>query len=373
MGKTFEDRDLFMKELALLVNQDSGSNNPNGVNCVASQLESWFREAGWQTDRHHLDERCGDMLTACNRKCEHYDVMLLGHMDTVFPEGTTAKRSFSLEEDGVTAKGPGVADMKHGLLVMVYLARMLGTNGQKNIMCVMTPDEELGSPYSAEVTSTLARHANQVMILEAASPDGAHCVERKGCLKYDILFRGIAAHAGYLFEEPNASAVSELCSFVQRLESLRDRERGITSSVGLISGGTAINVVPEEARLKAELRMWTNEEQAELERRIQDLVVSPKVCGCSIEIVSCQKVPPLQPSIETKSSIERLRCLAADQGIDFVVRPRGGITDANLLQQTCPVILDAMGPAGGNDHCELEFMNTDTIGDCLTLLLAYLG
>ena len=363
----------FLQSLAVLVGIDSGTDNPEGVNQVLTYLQKRYHEIGWKTCRQHLSNQCGNLLIACNRRQEWYDYLLLGHMDTVFPKGTAAKRPFSIQADGITAMGPGVADMKHGLLVMLTLAEMLGTNGHASVMCVMTPDEEIGSPYSSKLVRQLTAHAKQVLIFEAASPDGSHCVTRKGCTRCEIMFHGIPAHAGYLFETKHASAISELCRFVPKLERLCDRDRDITCSVGLITGGSAINVVAETASLKAELRMWHKEEQAALREKIMELIAYPEIPGCHIELSSCTETPPLQPTAHTMLAVKKLQTIATQYGDTFEVKPRCGISDANLLQGVCPVILDALAPIGGSDHCPQEFMRTDTIERCIHLLYTYLS
>ena len=135
----------YIERLNTLVNIDSWSHDPAGLNRMADELEAWYRELGWHIDRRHLDDKTGDLLICSNRPAEHYDVMFIGHTDTVFPTGTVEKRPFRAEGD--MCYGPGVADMKNGDVAMYLIAKHLDPRALEklNICMIYNPDEEIGS------------------------------------------------------------------------------------------------------------------------------------------------------------------------------------------------------------------------------------
>ena len=166
----FVNREEYLEQLKTLVNIESGSYDPEGINRVADQLETWYRDLGWHIQRHHLDDRTGDLLEISNRPASHYDVMFVGHMDTVFPRGTLAHWPFST--DGVNAYGPGVGDMKNGDVAMYQVATHLSKRALEklNICMAYNPDEEIGSIYSKEKLDAIGRKSDFVYVMEGAGP-----------------------------------------------------------------------------------------------------------------------------------------------------------------------------------------------------------
>lgn len=166
------DLDLYLKQLEELVNIDSGSRNAAGITKVAQKLSGWYRDLGWNVETIPLGEETGPVLLITNRPSDHYDAMFIGHMDTVFPDGTAAKRPFRIE--GENYYGPGVGDMKNGDTAMYHIAANLPREvlDKLSIAMVYNPDEEIGSVYSRETTDAIGRKADHIFVMESAGQKG---------------------------------------------------------------------------------------------------------------------------------------------------------------------------------------------------------
>ena len=238
----------YINELEQIVNIDSGTYSISGVNLIGDFFASRFINLGWSVQRVSISDKVGKLLDICSQKVAHYDVLFIGHMDTVFTEGTAKLRPFYIH-DG-RAYGPGVADMKCGLLSLWHTVKELPENAKKMaIRIILNPDEEITSIYSTEYIAQAAANSSYVFIFEPAMLDGAFCVERKGRIRYEFKFTGISTHAGYIFERENASAVVEMAHWIVALMSLSNKEKDTTVNIGRIEGGEADNVVAKQAML----------------------------------------------------------------------------------------------------------------------------
>ena len=370
----FVNREEYLEQLKTLVNIESGSYNAAGINRVADQLEAWYRDLGWHIQRHHLDDRTGDLLEISNRPADHYDVMFVGHMDTVFPDGTVAQRPFSMDE--VNAYGPGVGDMKNGDVAMYQVATHLSPEALEklNICMAYNPDEEIGSIYSKEKLDEIGRKSDYVYVMESASGNGGrHCFARKGMMRYVIRFHGQAAHAGFMFERENASAVLEMGHYIVKLMGLASREEDTTVNVGVAKGGTATNVVADSAEIWVEMRFKKESERERLTKEIDQLLNGePFVPGVRVEVASHTSMTAWTKTPEALAHIAHMESLAESLGIPFTQKDRGGLSDANHLSTTGAICSDGMGPHGALDHSEKEYSIIDTIQPCVQLLCAVL-
>ena len=373
MGQITVDRGEYLEQLKTLVNIESGSYDPEGINRVADQLEAWYRDLGWHVQRHHLDDRTGDLLEISNRPADHYDVMFVGHMDTVFPDGTVAQRPFSMDE--VNAYGPGVGDMKNGDVAMYQVATHLSPEALKklNICMAYNPDEEIGSIYSKEKLDEIGRKSDFVYVMEGAGPGGEHCFARKGAMRYVLRFHGQAAHAGFMFERENASAVLEMGHYIVKLMGLASREEDTTVNVGVAKGGTATNVVADFAEIWVEMRFKKESERERLTKEIDQLLNGePFVPGVRVEVASHTSMTAWTKTPEALAHIAHMEEIAKKLGLEFEQKDRGGLSDANHLSTTGAICSDGMGPHGALDHSEKEYSIIDTIQPCVQLLCAVL-
>jgi glutamate carboxypeptidase len=236
--------DTYLADLAPLINLDCGTRTPAGVARVADIMTEKYEAIGWQVTRHQFAAECGPCLEATNAPgADHYDVMLVGHMDTVFPEGTAAKRPLKIE--GNQAFGPGVSDMKSGLLSTWYALKELdpAVLARLKVLVCCNCDEEIGSPWSKAWLVERARQSGCVLVAEAARPSGDLISARKGNAKYRITFHGKASHAGSALAQ-GISAITELAHWVLAINQQVNMETGTTMNVGVVQGGPASTWCP---------------------------------------------------------------------------------------------------------------------------------
>jgi PAS domain S-box-containing protein len=253
MHLTNFDLDNYLKELETIVNMDSGSSYPEGVAKVADFFIKKYKELGCYTDKVNLSPRIGPCVRVLTKHTDRFDVLLVGHMDTVFPEGTTLKRPFRIKDR--IAYGPGVVDMKAGLLSAYYVIKewMSQKNREGSICLLMNSDEEIGSVYSTPWIKEHAAKSKVAFVLEPARSDGSFVIERKGTAKFEVIFRGVSAHAG-VDPEKGKSAIVEMARWILELDELNDYEKGLTLNTGTVTGGTVVNMVANHAVMKLDTR-----------------------------------------------------------------------------------------------------------------------
>ena len=365
----------FLEKLEQLVNISSWSMEPAGVTRVADVIEGWFTDLGWQVQRHNVGPEAGPLLQVTNKGTEKYDVVLLGHMDTVYPAESNPGWCFRTE--GNIAYGPGVADMKNGLVSMYMAAKALNEDPEHApaVCMLFNPDEEIGGRYSMKTMIEIVKNSPLLYVLEGSGTHGTtHCHERKGICGFNVIFHGQSAHAGNILDRPGASAILEAARWTEFICGLVDREKEITANVGIIEGGVAANVVPDYARIRAEVRTVTVEDMDAILAQFKEMEANPKTPGVTVEFQNLGGRPPLQPHEGTWKEIERAKAVAATLGQEFKVKKRGGVSDANNLGAAIPglVCLDGMGTGGSKAHSPEEYMEIDTVEPCVKLLIALL-
>jgi glutamate carboxypeptidase len=362
---SFDD---YLDDLRTTVNIDCGTYISAGVNEVADLMEDRFRERGWGVERfpHSPDDgspRLGDVLVATLKGARRKGrrVLLVGHMDTVFPEGTAVQRPFRIE--GTTAYGPGVSDMKGGLLEGYYAVACLQEAGFEDfasITYVCNSDEEIGSPFSGPFILERAKEVDACFVLEGARENGDIVSSRKGVRDTRIVIHGRAAHAG-VEPERGRSATLQAAHTTIALHELNGRWPGVTVNVGVIEGGTRPNVVAERCELQVDLRAVTakdfEEALEEVNRRARETVV-PDV---SVEIMAQSGFPPMEKTEASARLVERATSLAAELGFDLKDAATGGASDANPVAGMGVPTLDGLGPIGGADHAPGEWLDLDSV------------
>lgn len=351
----------YLAELEYLVNIDSCSDDPVGLNTVAEFFCDGFSKMSWIVEKHSLAPNSGTCVICKNREAEHYDLMLMGHIDTVFTKGTCAERPFRIE--GNFAYGPGVADMKQGSLLIYHILKNLPReiNDKLNILAVFNPDEEISSIYSRSVYEEYAKITDYAYVYEASAINGARCVERKGAIGITVDFAGKAGHCGYVFSNGAKSAVSEMARWIVGLDSLQNEELNTTVNVGIAKGGTKQNVVADSATISASIRFIHHSEMARAEKKIEELTEQAKKNGIEITIRRRTQKAPLVMSDKAKKYIEHVSAIAKANGMDYEYKLRGGLSDANIIAQHGVVCIDGMGPSGTKGHEPGEYMVIDSI------------
>ena len=368
----------FRAELEAMVSVDCGSYSPDGVNAIVDRCERWFRESGWEVERRrHVprpgEPQLGDLVIGRLAGDGGPDVLLVGHTDTVFDEGTAAARPFRAE--GSRAYGPGVSDMKGGLLagfVAVDALRAARVGGFGSITYVCNPDEEIGSPFSGPVIREVARAHDVAFVLECARANGDIVSARKGVTDHVVTFRGRAAHAG-VEPEKGRHAVLAAAHAIVELQALNGRWPGVTVNVGVARGGTRPNVVPERAELEIDVRAATAEEQEAAEREVAAILSAPRVEGVEIDVRSEGTHRPMEKGPATAALVERARAIAADLGMELADTATGGASDGNTTSAAGTPTLDGLGPVGGGAHGEDEWLDLDSVVPRVTLLAALIG
>lgn len=298
------------------------------------------------------------------------NILLLAHMDTVFPIGTIGKMPF-YEKSGKIF-GPGTSDMKGGIVVglsAIAAMQKTGSMPPRQITALFTSDEEIGSHASQALIETLAKGSVLVLVLEPGLPDGSIKIWRKGVGDFTITVRGRAAHAG-ADHEKGRNAIEELAYQIIVIQKLTDYDRGTTLNVGMIRGGTASNVVPEEAAADVDLRVL---QPGEAERIIAALhALRPVLEGTTIQITGGLEHAPMPYDQTMKKTFEKAKTIAKKIGIELKGNGTGGASDGNQVAALGIPVLDGLGPAGEGYHSEREFIFKDSLQARVDLLMALL-
>ena len=289
-------------------------------------------------------------------------LLLIAHMDTVWPVGTLATMPFRV--DGDLAYGPGALDMKGGIVVIAEALRMLGPP-RRRITVLVTADEEIGSPAGRPLVEELARTAEAALVLEPPVRDGTMTTSRSGLARYQLRIDGEAAHAGHGGQ--GISAIEELAHQTLALLELRDRERGIRVNVGQVGGGTGDNVVAASAWARIDARAWTVPEQVELERAIRGL--RPR-SGARLTVTGGVTRPPMPRSDVTARLAERAVAIAHGIGEELSENASGGGSDGNFAAAVGTPVLDGLGPRGAGAHADDEHVSLSSIQRRAELLAA---
>ncbi len=299
-------------------------------------------------------------------------VLVLGHLDTVWPIGTLQSMPFR-QKDG-RLWGPGVLDMKSGIaffLAAVGALRELDIPVSSRVLLQLNSDEETGSHTSRALTEKNARTRDRVLVLEPGTGlTGKLKTARKGVGDYRVTVRGKAAHSGIDFAA-GASAVVELARQIQRIAEFSRVERGITVNPGVISGGTRSNVVAAEAMAHVDVRIPRLRDAAPLDRKFQLLRAVDK--RCSVEVTGAINRPPMERTPGTVKLFETARRLAREVGVELEESSTGGGSDGNFTSALGVPTLDGLGGVGEGAHASHESILIDRIADRVALLAKLLS
>ena len=359
------------------MNIDSGTYLPEGVNLVADLMQERFETGGWEVERHPHDGKgsaqLGDILIARRHGRGQGRVLLIGHMDTVFPEGTASSRPFRV--DGDRAFGPGVSDMKDGLLAGLYAARTLQeleTETFESLTYVCNPDEEIGSVFSSTFIRKQAANADVCLVLESARQNGNIVSARKGSADMKIVITGRAAHAGV---EPHRgrSATLQGAHTTVALHELNGRWPGVTVNVGVIRGGTRPNVVADRCELHVDIRAPTNESYEHALATVRDVATREHVPEVTVEVAQGSGFPPMEKGAGTARLVEQAKAIGNELGLDVDDTSTGGASDANGVSARGVPTLDGLGPVGGGAHSPDEWLDLSSVVSRTALLAALIA
>jgi glutamate carboxypeptidase len=284
---------------------------------------------------------------------ERPGILILSHIDTVHPIGTLTG-ALPFRRDGDRLYGPGLYDMKGGAYLAYDALRHVVAAGSMRlpIVYLFTPDEEVGSPTTRELIETEGRQARYVLVTEPAR-DGGKCVtSRKGVGRFEMTATGVPAHAGGAHQKGH-SAIKEMARQVLAIEAMTDYTRGITTTVGMISGGTAANVIPQHCRISIDLRVRDDGAGQEMTTRL--LGLQPHDADVKLLVTGEMNRPPFAKTPAIDGLFRHARALAGDIGFDLVdTRMTGGGSDGNFTAALGVPTLDGLGIDGDGAHTEWE-------------------
>lgn len=363
----------FLADLEAIVNIESGSYTKAGVDQVGEWMAERLSALGATIERHPNAELGDTVVATFTRHEPGPTLMLVGHTDTVFDPGYLVRRPFEIRADEIL--GPGVSDMKSGLLVGLHaLETIRAVRGVDwlpvgRLIYVANPDEEIGSPTSTPVIARLARSADVAFVMEAARENGDIVSARKGMVHIRATIHGRAAHAGV---EPHKgrSATLEAAHKTVALHALNGRWPGVTVNVGELRGGTRPNIVAEECSLTVDMRARLRSEQDEAEAAIDEILRSSTVPEVTTEIERLAYSRPMEKTSASARLVEAAVAIAEELGFELRDAETGGGSDANTTSGAGVPSLDGLGPVGGNDHSPREYIVRSSIIPRTTLLAA---
>lgn len=344
--------------LESLVNIDSGIDNPAGIDQVARIVGGKLQQLGFDVEYLEYPDACTHVL-ARKKGAGDKQVMIMGHMDTVFPKGTAAARPFT-NKDG-QLYGPGVLDMKGGITAALFALEAMYEHGweDKNITVFFCGDEENAHPKTnaVELFEREGRGKDAVFNMESGRPDGGVVIGRKGVLIPEFTVKGRAAHAGNE-PEKGASAILELAHKTVDLHALNNKETGTTVNVGVFRGGLAQNIVPAQAYAKVDIRYTKVAEAEKALAAVREIADKTYVPGTETTLTGDKIV--FMP-METTEAVLKLFHLVQEQGRKLGIPEiqgfvMGGGSDAAWTTRVGAPTVCSMGPRGGLNHSEQEYV-----------------
>jgi glutamate carboxypeptidase len=354
-----------------LVRAESPSDDKAAVDACGALVADRAAAAGGRVKRHR-QRAFGDVIEirfGPRRANPDRRLLLLGHIDTVWPVGTLKAMPFR-NADG-RLWGPGTLDMKAGVAMALTAIEML-TEAElldREIVLLLNSDEEIGSPVSRPITETLAQDCSSVLVLEPAQ--GLACkTARKGTGNWRIDIEGVAAHAGVDFEK-GASALRELAAVIEKVSGWTELDRGLTVSVGLAGGGTKTNVIPARAWADVDVRIARKADGPRIERKFASLKAADT--RCSIAVTGGINRPPMERTRGTVELYRQARALASELGFALDEASTGGASDGNFTAALGVATLDGLGAVGEGAHATHESILNEHLAPRTALLAGLLA
>ena len=324
------------------------------VNKLADLVEESMRALGALVERTPGRDGFGDILkTRTPWGGDGPGILVLSHLDTVHPKGSLESYN-PWRREGDSVYGPGIYDMKAGAYLAYYAYQHLVRAGRETplpVTFVYVPEEEIGSPTSRAFIEAEARKHKYVLVTEPAREGGKIVTGRKGVGRFSATARGVAAHSGSRHAD-GRSAIREIARLILAVEGMTDYKLGVTTNVGLVSGGTGVNVVPHECRADIDLRIPTPELAAEYERRIFDL--KPHDPGIELTITGGINRPPYQKDAGIQSLFDHAKAVCAEIGFELRDMHTGGGSDGCFTAALGIPTLDGLGADGKGAHAQHE-------------------
>ena len=359
----------YLEQLEQLVRVESPSEDPAAVNAAQQMTAGWAEGLGGRVKRYR-QKNFGDVyeLRFGPRSSKRRPILILGHLDTVWPHGTLKSMPW-VNKDGKLF-GPGVLDMKAGVVMALTAVSVLRElDLLRPVVLLLVSEEEIGSPVSRPITERLARESSAVFVLEPAQ-DLALKTARKGVGHYELHVTGVGAHSGVDFERGH-SAVVELARQIERISSFTDLSRGLTVNPGVISGGTRSNVIAAEAHVEIDARIVRASDAQRIDRLLRSLKPFDK--ACKLTLTGGINRPPMERKPGIVALFKKAQRLAADLGFELDEASTGGGSDGNFTAALGVPTLDGMGAVGAGAHAAHEHILVEHIVPRTALLAAMLA
>ena len=357
-----------------LVTIQSGSLNKEGVDRVGRAVRRALADLPLLCKRIRQDE-LGDHLLFSTPAARHSEagerknILITGHMDTVFPQDTDFTWYL---EDADKAYGPGVIDMKGGLVVTIFALRALAAQGvlaELPIMALFNSDEEIGSPTSSPLLRELATNVCCGLVTECGGLQGEVVTGRRGKRGYHLEVHGRAGHAAFAGKN-KASAIIEIARKILAMEALNDPETGLVVNVGTVQGGIGPNTVAEHAAAEIDTRYCSEAAGQEVRQQLDDITAKNNVDGVSASLQVTHDRPLMEAGVANKKLFSLFAEQAEELGIPLCQEFRAGVSDANTLAGEGVAVLDGLGPIGEFDHSDREYMLKSSLVQRSQLLAA---
>ncbi|MFF8818934.1 MULTISPECIES: M20/M25/M40 family metallo-hydrolase [Leucobacter] len=362
----------YERDLSEVVALDSGSYDPAGVNRVADWVSARLASDGFAVERvASPDGQTGDAVIGRRRGTGTKRIALFAHMDTVFEAGDATRRPFRVDERGY-GRGPGVTDDKAGVIASLHAAAHLRAAGAERfgeLILIFTPDEEIGSPFGASVLRDATAGIDVALCMECARENGDLVTSRKGVADLEIAVKGKAAHSG-IEPERGAHAGLEAAHLTLFLQGLADPVTGVTVNVGMLRAGERLNIVPDRAVLHVEVRAITAVALDSTLDKIRERLEAPVTGGTELTLAAIDHCPPMEETAAGSALAQRALAIARELGFTPGLARTGGVSDSNRIAARGIVTLDGLGPVGGGDHSENEWLDLASVPDRVSLLAA---
>jgi len=360
----------FISDLKTLINIDSSSDNKEGIEKVARFFEKRLTRIGFDATVLFLGDKKVPCLLAehlpSNKK--HFDIMFLGHMDTVFPTGEVEKRPFSIK--GNRAFGPGVCDMKGGLLVALNVLETLKHEGilDSLSLCVaFNGDEETGSNDSKDWIMATAKQSKRTFVFEPCRPGYRSVLQRKGGGWFHVVVKGQEAHAG-ADPEKGTNAVVELAHQIVKIDKLNQNQIETSAHVTIVDGGDKVNIIPNRAEAWVDVRILKIEEKERLETFFKSMGDHPHLNGSKIIVNGNINRPPMEPGESALKLWDLIRSSGEIMGLSMEAISTGGCSDGNYTSAAGTPTIDGLGIVGANSHRVDEYVELDSIDNMVFLV-----
>lgn len=355
--------------LEKIVNLDSYSRDKEDIERVATILDEELIELGFITS-YTPQQEFANQLTGIRRDDNSgKSILLLGHMDTVFVAGTAIQRPFTYDKKTNRYHGPGVADMKGGLAIIIGALRILKELGLSTgpVEVMFTGDEELGSPASTPFIEEAAHRAKVAFVTEPGRSNGNVVIKRKGSGHGKISIKGKAAHSGVAFDK-GISANVELAHKVLALHELNQNSSGVNVNSGIIQGGTSNNCVPESSTIHIHFSFWNISDGEKLLKHFQRITDGIKVPGATASLQAQIACLPMEATTENTRLFEMVVDCAKLLNFDLKGKVESGASDAGRVSTIGVPCICGMGPVGGEYHTADEYVEADSITQRTALL-----